>query len=204
MRLRVRNARDRFENLFAYLGFVGAHGEAELCLIRDDVVLCAGRDVPNGHHSELARLHLARHDRLQRQDGARSDHDRVHGGVRSGAVASFAVDRDAQRIGVGIVYSGCHADLPGGQFIPDMQGEHLVRSREAREYPVADHRLRAADGFLGRLSDQHQCALPGRAASYHDARRGNERTHVQIVPAHVPDRDVPSGRVLGVYLAREG
>ena len=44
--------------------------------------------------------------------------------------------------------------------------------------------------------------LPTVLAVRHDAGGRDQRAHVQVVPAHVADRDVVSGGILGVHLAR--
>ena len=96
------------------------------------------------------------------------------------------------------------ADLTGRQLIADVQRHGHIRTRKTRQQAVLNHAIGAADGFLGRLPDQHQSAVPGSPALRHDRGRARDGSHVQIVPAGVHHRNILSAVILGADLAGIG
>jgi hypothetical protein len=118
-------------------------------------------------------------------------------------VAALAENGDAQRIGVRRITAFDDADLPGGKVVHDVQRQQHIRLREAREQSVLNHLFGPADRLFGGLPDENQRSMPRIPPLRHDGGRRDERAHVQVVPAHMPDRDVATCRILSVYLARE-
>ena len=112
-------------------GFVGSDGQAELGLVGNDVVFRAGADVADCHHGHFSRLHFARDDGLQSENGSGGDDDGIDGRLRRGAMAAFAVDGDAQRICIRVVDAGSDADLAGGKIIADMESHAHRRVLES-------------------------------------------------------------------------
>ena len=98
-------------------------------------------------------LHIARDDGLQRRrDVARHDH-RIDPGLGAGAVRAAAGDGDIEvgaarhhRAGADLKFADCEPR-------PVVHAKDRV-ARKALEQPVLDHRLAAAEPFLGGLEDQ--------------------------------------------------
>jgi len=65
----------------------------------------------------VSGLHLARNDGLQGEDGSGGDDDGSMW-IGRGSVAAFAVDGDAQGIGVGVVDAGVMPICPAGSSVP--------------------------------------------------------------------------------------
>ena len=85
-----------------------------------------------------------------------------------------------------------------------MHRDRHVGLGKARQQSVSKHCFGAANGFLRRLSDQHQGSVPGIFAVRHDRRRPQNRRHVHIVSAGVHDRNIVSCIIFGADLARIG
>ncbi len=81
--------------------------------VRDDVVLRAGVERADRDHTGIERADLARHDRLQGDDDARADDDRIDRRLRISAVSPLSEDLDVDRIGAGQRRARGVADLPG-------------------------------------------------------------------------------------------
>ncbi len=99
-------------------------------------------------------------------------------------MAAAALEHDLDRIRVRRHRADVVADRAVGQR-PGVQGERIIRFGEAREQAVGQHRLRAGDGFLGRLGDEHQGAAPLRLHAHQRARRCQPGRHVDVVAAAV-------------------
>ena len=110
---------------------------------------------------------------------------------------ALSVNSDAKRVGIGVVYSGNNPDLSGCEFTSHMQRNHRVRTRKTREDAILYHRVRPANGFLRRLSDQHKSAVPGALAMRHYFSRPDYGGHVEIVSAGVHHRNIAPGIILG-------
>jgi hypothetical protein len=92
-------------------------------------------------------------------------------------------------------------DCSRRQRIVVVQSQDEVGLREAREQPVLEHGGRAADRFFGRLSHQHQRALPELTMARHPGGGARPRGHVQIVSARVHHRNELTRGVLGGHPA---
>ena len=106
--------------MLANIGLVGANGQAHFGLIGDDVVLRSRADIAHRHDCQLAGLHLARSNGLQRKNRAGGDHDGIDCGVRRRPMTAFAVDRDADRIGICVVNPRSDGNCAGGELVADM------------------------------------------------------------------------------------
>jgi hypothetical protein len=62
-----------------------------------------------------------------------------------------------------------------------MQRERVVRFREALEQTIVQHGARAGHGFLGRLGDEHQRAVPLVFQFGERARGAEPGGHVDVV-----------------------
>src|SRR5208282_6505807 len=94
------DAHDGGQHLPAHVGLIGSYGQAQLRVVGDDVVFRARPDVTDGDYGHLSWRYLARDDGLQSEDRSGGDHDGIDGRLRRCTVAAFAVDGDAQRIGI--------------------------------------------------------------------------------------------------------
>ena len=92
-RLAPGDPRDPVEQQLAHLGLVAAHGELQLGLVGNDVVLGAGLEAADRHHRRIERVLFAADQRLQRDDDARGQDDRILGRLRIRAVAADAPAR---------------------------------------------------------------------------------------------------------------
>ena len=81
---------DCFQHMVAGLVGGGSHGQLQLHFVGDDVVLCAAVDRADGDHRRNARFDLAADDRLQTENDACGQDNRVDTVVRSRAVATDA------------------------------------------------------------------------------------------------------------------
>ena len=76
----------------------------------------------------------------------------------------------------------------GRQFRGDVEGERIIGLGEARVEAVGEHRLGAADPFLGRLDDEHDRALPAVLHRRQPPRGADQRGDVHVVAAGVHHR----------------
>ena len=137
-------------------------------LVRDDVLLRAGGELPDGHHHGVVDVDTAGHQRLQGGDHLARDRDRVPRHVRRRPVSADTdhaydelVRRSPERAGAG---------EPRAQRTPRRHHVQAVRRRHRApgrlEQTLVDHRRGARGGLLGGLPHEHHVARPAR----HDAR----------------------------------
>src|SRR3989442_15561784 len=81
-------------------------------MVGNDVVLRASWNVSHGAHGRLSRLNLARGDGLQRKNSSGGDNDGIDSCMRRRAVATFAEDGDANRVGVSVTVPGGDRNFP--------------------------------------------------------------------------------------------
>src|SRR5436305_11021321 len=112
-RFGLGDALDGGEDVLPDLLLVGADGDLQLHLVRDDVVLVAAVNRAHRDDRRVLRVLLAGADRLQRQDRAGGDHYWVDGRLRRGAVAALAVDRQVDRVGAREGVARGDAELSG-------------------------------------------------------------------------------------------
>ena len=92
-------------------------------------------------------------DRLQRRRDVAGDQHRVDAGLGPGAVRALAGDRDVEERAARHHRAGADLEFADRQPGPVVHAEDRV-AREFVEQPVLDHRLGAAEPFLGRLEDE--------------------------------------------------
>ncbi len=199
-----RDAGDRGEDALPDLGLEGSHRQLESRLVGNDVVGGPAPDRADGHHGRLERILLASHDRLERDHDARGDDDGVDRQMRRRAVASLAVDRDVDAVGVGVRKSRRDPERAGRKVGHVMKREGEVRPAEPLEKSVFQHRRRAAAALLGRLADEDQRAPPFILHRREQGRRADERRDVDVVAAAMHDLDGLAPVVLAGRDARVG
>jgi len=114
---------------------------------------------------------------------------------------AFAVDGEAEGIGVRIIDSGDNGNMSSRKFVEDVQRYSNIRSGKTCEQAVFDHSCGPTNGLLRGLADQHQCAVPGLLRSSHDCGGAIERRHVDVVAACVHHGNVNTGIILGANFA---
>jgi hypothetical protein len=85
-----------------------------------------------------------------------------------------------------------------------VQRQGVVRPREARVKPVAQHRARPRDNLLRRLRHEDDRAAPAILQRCEHARRADQAGHMKIVPAGVHRRLVAAHQILDPRAARPG
>jgi hypothetical protein len=136
-----------------HLAREGAHRAAEFGRLRDHVVGVAGQDARDRQHGRIQRRHVARHDALQADRDLRGHQRRVDAGLGPRAVRPTAGDADVEERAAGHHRPALHVEAAHLQLGPVVHAEDGVAG-ETREQAVVDHRLGAAQAFLGRLEDE--------------------------------------------------
>jgi hypothetical protein len=116
-------------------------------------------------------------------------------------VPALSINGDAKRVGVGVVDARHDTYLPDRQLIAYVQCDGHVGSRKAREQAIVKHSLRAADGLLRRLSNQHESAIPGTSGVRQNLSSAHQARHVQVMTARMSNRDIRSLIVLRANFA---
>ena len=130
-RFSASDAPDAVEQQLANLGLVAAHGQLELGLVRNDVVLGAGMEAADRDYRRIERVILAADQSLQRDDDPRGEHDRVLGRVRIGAVAAEALHQNIDAVDVRQRVAGSDPDRAGGQRRRIVECEYVIGLRES-------------------------------------------------------------------------
>ncbi len=134
-------------------------------------------------HRGVDRAHVARHDRLQRGCDLNGHHQRVDAGLGARAVRPHAGDVDVEERAAGHHRPGAHVEPADRELGPVVHAEQHV-ARKALEQAVGDHRLRAAQAFLGRLEDEvHRAVEVARLRQI--ARRAQQHRGVAVMTAGV-------------------
>ena len=184
-RLAARDPRDSAKQMVAHLGLVAAHGEQQLGLVRNDIMLGTRMKAADGHDRRVEWIEFARDQSLQRADNPRCEDDRILGRLRARAMAADSGNGEVDRIGareriaVGIAD---HACWKIGRIV---KGDRRIGARKARKQAVVEHRARATDAFLGGLADHHQRAAPRAAIGDEQPRGADPCGHMRIMPARV-------------------
>src|SRR3954471_656000 len=79
----------------------GAHGAAERCCLRDDVVSITRSEDCDRDNSSFEGIDVARHDRLERTHDMAAHKDRINAVIRACRVAASALDGDGEAVGCG-------------------------------------------------------------------------------------------------------
>ncbi len=139
-----------------------------------------------------------------REDEARGDHDGIDGGLRHRAMTALAVESDVDGVGVRERVAGDEPDLSGRNAAVVVNGKSIVGLGEAREEAILEHGGSAGADLFGRLSDEHESAMPAVASVAHERGGADQAGHVNVVPAGVHDGNVVAGGVFGDDVARVG
>ncbi len=118
-------------------------------------------------------------------------------------MAALAVDGDVDDVRRGAERTGVVHDRTRRHGGVVMEGQRVIRLREALEQAVLQHRFGAVHVLFGRLADQHQGAAPSLAVLRHQLGGAVPGRHVQVVAAGVHHRRRFAGGVLTGGLARE-
>jgi hypothetical protein len=179
---------DPAEQLFAGSLAVGANGELQLHLRRDDVVLGAAMNGSDRHNARLEWRELPTDQALESDDDLGRDVDRIFALVRRGTVGTDPIHRDINTVrGRGNHSAGYH-DPTRRLTGRNMEGERVIRHAESVVEPILEHRLGSADALLGGLPDEHHRAGPTVAHGDQSFRRAHHRRDVDIVPTGVHHR----------------
>jgi len=120
-------------NLLPDFILVGAYGELKLDFVRDDIVLCPSVNRADSDDSVVNRFDLARDDRLERDNRAAGEENRVNRRMRGGSVPTAPPNRDVDGIDIGQYVSRTAGDLASLEGSINMQGKCIIGLREARE-----------------------------------------------------------------------
>ena len=123
---------------------------------------------------------------------------------RRGSMAAFSIDRDLQRIRVGLGIPRRDANHSGRKQICIMQRDSNVRFGEACEQTIFDHLLGAGNRFFCRLANEHQRPMPCVPSVSHNGGCSKQRRHVHVMPAGMHHSDVASGIVFRADFAGIG
>ena len=143
------------------------------------MMLClrAAVDRADGDDGGIQRIVLARHDRLQREDGAGRDDDGIDGRVRRRAVAAAAVDRDVDGVRVGEREArDARRSVPRGATRCRGARSRRPASGTASSRPSLIIAWAPRAALLGRLADQHERSAPARLRPGEQRRRADAAT----------------------------
>ena len=184
-RLAPRDPGNPVEQQLARLVSVAAHGQLQLRLVGNDVVLGPGAEAAHGDHTRLQRRQLATDQRLQLHHDRTRQHDRVLGRLRIGTVSADALHRDVHTVDIGQRIARRIADRPGGELRGIVESDCVVGLGEAGEQPVFQHRQRALAHLFSGLQDHHQRAAPFVLMVHQLLRCADPRGHMRVMPAGV-------------------
>ena len=171
-------------------GVERAHGAVQPRGMGNDVGgRAVGFERAHGQHHPLDRVHVARHDGMERDHDLRGDQRRVHGHVRRCGMAALAGHDDLEFIGRGQQRPGPDRKFARGQTGHVVQAIDLLDAPPVHQ-PILAHGLAARAAFLGGLEDQHHGAIE-------IPRLG------QVFRGPEQDRGVPV-MTTGMHLARNG
>ena len=148
-----------FAHRHTHLRVERAHAELKPGAGRNDVIGITGVDGADGDHRRLQRVHMARHQGLQRHHGRRGGHHHIGGLVGHGAVPAMTVQGHRHIVGRRQCGAAAEHQLPLWEAGHVVHGKNGVAG-EALEQPVVHHLECAAAAFLGRLEDQVERAAP--------------------------------------------
>src|SRR5690242_11617145 len=98
-------------------------------------------------------------------------------------MSAFAVNRDAYRVRIRVVYARSNPDDPSRENIADVQSDDGIGPGKARKQAVGDHGLGPANGLFGGLANQDKRSVPSTLAVRQNLRSAEQGGHVHIVPA---------------------
>ena len=166
---------------------IAAHGQLELGLIRDDVVLGPGVEAADCDHCGIERTAFPADQRLQPHHDRARQHDWVFGRMRISPVPAQPAHRDIDAVDVGESKARAHPDHAARQIAGIVECQRIIGLGELGEQAIVKHRLGAEVHFLCRLADHDQRAGPLRLASRQQPRRRDPRGHMRVVSAGVHD-----------------
>src|ERR1051326_720088 len=100
-------------------------------------------------------------------------------------MSAFAVNRDAYRVRIRVIYTRSNPDDPSRENIAHVQSDDGIGLGKARKQAVSEHRLGPANGLFGGLANQDKCSVPSILAVRHNLSSAEQGSHVHIVPAGV-------------------
>ena len=197
-RFGIDYSRDRCQRGGADGLIEGADVDAELCVIRDDVVFGARSHISDGHDGRFERRTFPRHYGLQALHDIRSHHDRVYGVLRPRPVPAPAKEPNLDGVrrgqqGTGLVCDGA------GRKRAYMLPEHHRRHGKALEQPIGDHRHSALTEFLGRLEHGDGGTRPLGSELAEQMQRTDQCSGVHVMSAGVHHRHL---HTVGIHCAR--
>ena len=195
--LRLGDALDRREDALADLGLVRAHGQLQLHLVGDDVVLGAAVDRADRDHGRVervvSRLTIVCRSRTMR--AASTIGSMVVCGAEPWPPLPWTVMSTESDVGQGEARRV--ADLAGRQARRRRAGRGEVGLREARRTGrPSSIALAPPPPLLGGLADEHQRAAPAVLRPRPAASPCRPAGHVHVVAAGVHDATVVAGVVL--------
>ncbi len=160
---------------------------------RNHVVGLPGMHRAHRHHRRLQRVHMARHNGLQRHHDGRRRHHHIGGLVRHGPMPAHAVQRHR-----GVVRRG-HGRPTAKHQLALRNARHVVHgknriARKTLKQPVFHHLQRATAAFFGGLKNQVQRAVK-HTALRQLLRRSQQHGGVAVVAAGVHHAVVATGPI---------
>ena len=201
-RLAAADALQRLDGVVAHRVGVGAERELEFHLVRDDVVFRATVDGADSDYRGVDGPRFAADDGLQRKYDARSEDDRVLGGMRVGTVAADAADGDVDAVDVRHRVAFDRADRAGGQGRAVVQRDGVVRLGKLSVKSLGQHDASADPALLGGLANQHHGASPAVFERGQQAGGAGKHRHVNIVTAGLHRCDLAAGEIFHAGFAR--